>query len=146
MSATFSNSPELRLRIAESRYPRLFLLVLVCLHLANLCLLGRSGASGWALAALCLTSLACYCVAALQYRRRRRQRRVLGWRQGQWWLAGESGPRPIEPLRWHCLPWCTYLAWREADGRRGDLWLFADSAPRDEQRRLRVRLTLQRAV
>ncbi|MFV8816346.1 protein YgfX [Haliea sp. E17] len=147
MSATFSTSPELRLRIAESRYPRLFFLALAGLQLANLLLLARAGVAPTAIAGLGLAQLLLFTAIARDYSRRRQRLPGLYWRQGQWWIQREGeGRQFIQPLHWHCLPWCTWLAWREEGGGREALWLFADSAPRDGLRRLRVRLTLQRAV
>ncbi len=156
MSTRYSNSPELHLQIAESRYPRLFFLALVVLQFFNLWLLQRASLPAGALALLVLLLLALLTHAARHSWQR--QLPQLHWRRGQWWIEVAGERRDIEILRWHLLPWLTYLAWREeeagspaerapaAGGRRDALWLFADSAPRDGLRRLRVRLTLQRAV
>ncbi len=154
MSATYSTSPELHLPIAESRYPRLLAAIFLCLQLAGLGLLARSEAWLWMLAvsgllALLLAPCGGLLLTASSFTRRADRPaapRSLHWRQGRWWLESAGHRRGIVPLRWHCLPWCTYLAWREDGGGRGEVWLFQDSAPRDDLRRLRVRLTLQRGV
>jgi len=70
----------------------------------------------------------------------------LSWRAGQWLVHGVDGTAPVTLERWHRLAGVTFVAWRGPGGRRGRAWLFADSAPRDQLRRLRVRLGLERGV
>ena len=70
----------------------------------------------------------------------------LQYRAGCWSVVRGGARRAVRMLPCSvCLPWVIYLAWREpSSGRRGTLWLFADSAPGQQLRLLRVRLALQR--
>jgi hypothetical protein len=70
---------------------------------------------------------------------------TLQWQRGCWTLGTGHIRRPV-----HILPasaalrWVILVSWEELPaGHRGRLWLFADSAPADALRRLRVRLTLE---
>jgi hypothetical protein len=71
---------------------------------------------------------------------------ALSWCAGRWQLHRAGEVRELTLLRGHCLPLVTFVAWREAGGVRGRAWLFADSAPREQLRRLRVRLVLEGIV
>ena len=140
MSARYSTSPALILPIARSRLrARLYALLGICL-VASVLLIVARGHSGLALVLL-VPGAWCYVggfrgdtVAALS------------WREGRWALHGAGGSVPIEVLPGSCCPpWGVCLRWAEVSGgRRGVLWVFADSAPPDALRRLRVRLSLQR--
>jgi hypothetical protein len=68
------------------------------------------------------------------------------WRQGHWRLRQGCREAAVELLpASRALPGVIYLVWREASpGGRRRAWLFRDSAQRDQLRRLRVRLRLQR--
>ena len=68
---------------------------------------------------------------------------VLAWNAGRWTLEQGSHCRSIALQRAHCLPWVTYLCWREDNGLNRQLWLFADASDRQQLRRLRVRLTIE---
>lgn len=140
MSARYSTSPLLSLQIGRSRLRRqLHALLALCLC-ASVFLLGRQG---YPVLALLLLAPTTYCYLA---QLRGNGVTALSWRAGQWTL--HRGPEHI-PIRVlpgsSCLPWVAYLSWASlADQRRGSLWLFADSAPAADWRRLRVRLYLQR--
>jgi len=71
---------------------------------------------------------------------------TLCWQRGQWLIERGSSSVAIAIHRGSSsLPWLIYLAWTELPtGRKGKLWLFADSASAGELRRLRVRLKLER--
>jgi len=139
LSARCSNSPELHLIVAESPLRRRLLTALALLVLAALCSLVRSGYAAWA-------GLLTPPVAVALWRLGRDSGRgtVLRWRAGQWSIGRGDACRPIElepgSVR---LPPALYLQWREiSSGRPGRLWLFVDSVPERELRRLRSRLSL----
>ena len=141
LSARFSSSPALRLHIGRSRI-RGFLLALLalCCSAALYLIYAR----GYALLAgiLLLPTL-----ALLGCLRRERWRAAqISWQEGVWRLEA-GGRRQIIALspRSGGIPGLLYLAWREVDSKRpGGVWLFADSAPAEHLRRLRVRLLLER--
>jgi hypothetical protein len=140
LSARYSTSPSLNLRIGRSRLRGLlYLLLALCLG-ASLVLLGRQG---YPLLALSLLAPAGCCFIA---QLRRDGVTALEWGAGQWTLRRGSERIPIRILPGSsCLPWVIYLGWASlVDQRRGSLWLFADSAPAADLRRLRVRLSRQR--
>ena len=70
--------------------------------------------------------------------------RVLHWHRGSWSMEIDGVRAPI---RLH--PSCrasalgVYLRWMRPGVGRERVWLFADSAPPDQLRRLRVRLALE---
>jgi hypothetical protein len=135
------NSPELHLVIGHSeRRQHLF----HCHCLACCYALYLLAAQGYPLLALLALP-----VVGLRLWRSRAQPMVgdaLGWRAGQWYVERDGDYQAIElSPRSGCLPWVVFLAWREQPGgRRGSLWLFADSAEPPGLRRLRLRLGLQR--
>ncbi len=141
MSEKYSTSPILRLRIGESATLRL-LVFAFCLLLAT------------ALAQLACTQhalLAATCTAALLAmqvctRQRSLHGAVLCWQAGRWTLEEGVVSSELEVQRAHCLPWLTYLQWRETGGRVGRVWLFLDAAELHQLRRLRVRLLLERGT
>jgi len=141
LSARYSNSPSLRLVIAESRIYR-GLHCLLCLLAA--CSLYRLSLRGYPLLALMLLPpviLACWGPA-----RQRHAGTCINWQRGEWTLERRSSSLGISLNRAStCLPWVVYLAWTEAaSARRGSVFLFADSAPAEQLRGLRVRLSLER--
>lgn len=141
MSARYSNSPSLRLVIAESRIYR-GLHCLLCLLAA--CGLYRLSLRGYPLLALVLllpVILACWRLA-----RQRHAGSCISWQRGEWSLERRSSSRGISLSRAStCLPWVVYLAWTEAaSAQRGSVFLFADSAPGEQLRGLRVRISLER--
>lgn len=71
---------------------------------------------------------------------------VVCWHRGVWTLEQNGKCRAVTILAGSTfLPWLIYLAWRDCAGQgSGAVFLFADSAPADDLRRLRVRLTLER--
>ena len=141
MSARFSNSPALHLTVGSSALRR----VLVgALYLCTAYSLYRLYLRGYPLLSLSLLPLAVCCCWRLG------AEPWCGvsvcWRRGQWSLEqGEKQTVIVIGPGSTCLPWLIYLAWTELPGgRSGSLWLFPDSAPAAELRRLRVRLTLER--
>jgi hypothetical protein len=140
LSEKFSNLPGLHLRIGRSALGQVlfacFCLGCVytgCLLLADGYLLLGGGlllVYGWVLWPLRRQSLA---------------GAVIIWVEGQWYIERSGERRAIEiSARSVCLPWFICLAWQELPrGPAGYLWLYADSAPRDQLRSLRVRLRLQ---
>lgn len=140
MLGKYSNSPALHLSVARSLICRglqlsLFLCTLFALYLLF--------ARGYPLLSLSLAPI--ICLLALQCRRGPVVAQVC-WNQGAWAVERSGVLQPVEVCATStCLPWVIYLAWREpSSGRRGTLWLFADSAPGQQLRLLRVRLALQR--
>ena len=145
MSAKYSTSPTLHLAINESahyRYCQLGFHLGLLLSLLQLALGGFPVC--WAL--LPLIPLSCYL-----HRRQRQAGLTLCWQQGRWSLLTDAGRETIELQRGHCLPWVTFVQWRPAEGRPAEgrvdrAWLFSDSCPRSQLRRLRVRLRLERVI
>jgi hypothetical protein len=70
---------------------------------------------------------------------------ILRWERGSWLLERDGERTALQLLPGSGrLPWLICLVWRELPaGRRGSLWLFPDSAPARELRRLRARLALE---
>ena len=70
--------------------------------------------------------------------------RVLHWQKGSWSLEIDGVRAPIR-LHPSCRasPLGVYLCWTRPGVGRERVWLFADSAPPDLLRRLRVRLALE---
>ena len=140
MSVKYSNSPALRLRVASSLICRgLQLACVLCLLCALYLLFNR----GYPLLALGLAPLL-YVLARHFIRGPGVEQ--LCWCQGNWEIERAGVRQPVAVCASStCLSWVIYFAWRELpSGRRGALWLFADSAPGEQLRRLRVRLALQR--
>ena len=140
MSARYSSSPSLRLVIARSRIYRIA-------H-GGLCLLAvfslyRLSQRGYPVLALLLAPAVGVC--CWQLARQRFVGSVVCWSQGQWSIHTGGDCLPVMLKRSSCLPWVIYLAWFYAPGKsRGSVFLFSDSAPVQDLRRLRVRLTLER--
>lgn len=141
MSARYSRSPTLRLRIARSTVATC--LVVVHLLLAVIAVIEVSW-RGYPQVALLLAMLSVFSGARAHYR----MVAVTGlaWQGGEWTVDYAGLERPVTLRSGLCLPWVTWLQWHEAEGRVRHLFLFNDSAPRDALRRLRVRLQLQRRV
>ena len=141
MSARYSNSPALRLTVTNSRQRRI-LHLLLCL--ASACALYRLYLRGYPLYTTLLLPLAAGCCWRLA--REPAAGTTLCWRQGQWSLhQGDAGEQRVVLRRCTCLPWLIYSSWQAAPGGRyRSLWLFADSAPAEQLRQLRVRLLLER--
>jgi|AntAceMinimDraft_11_1070367.scaffolds.fasta_scaffold00079_25 hypothetical protein len=68
----------------------------------------------------------------------------LHWRQGRWTLQQGASRRTVTLTRRStATQWLVYLAFNDMPaGSAGQLWLYADSIPRDQLRKLRVRLVL----
>jgi hypothetical protein len=126
LSARYSSSPALHLRIGESRLRSTlyYALCLACVYALWLVF-----TRGYVVLVVLLIPL-----VAVE----------LCWRQGRWTLERAGVHRVIVPTRRStATPWVIYLAFSDLSaGRGGYLWLYADSASKDQLRRLRVRLTL----
>lgn len=139
MSARYSTSPALHLRIGESRL-RVALysaLCLVCVYALWLLY-----ARGYVVVVATLALYVAYLLWSL-----RRDPAVgveLRWNQGRWTLENAGVQRVIAPgRRSTATPWAIYLAFTDQPaGPGGHLWIYADCASRAQLRRLRVRLTL----
>lgn len=139
MSARYSTSPTLRLPIAESRICALWQGAFIALLYVALVLLALRGYPwGAAVLTLPVTGLIpslCRQTAAGQ---------VIIWRAGQWSVERDGLETAISlhpASRASVLGIC--LCWSGSSGKREYAWLFADSAPPDQLRRLRVRLALE---
>lgn len=68
----------------------------------------------------------------------------LFWREGCWTLQQGTQQRSICPNhRSTATRWVIYLAFSELpSGPGGQIWLYADSVPEEQMRRLRVRMAL----
>ena len=90
------------------------------------------------------------CFLSIWYCCGRRPRPLAGaalcWRAGCWTLERGADRRALALRRAHCLPWVTYLEWREENGNVERAWLYSDSGEREQLRRLRVRLRLERGI
>ncbi len=141
MSARYSPSPELRLRIGESRLRRRLVALLLLCQLVSLACLYRAGHCYPA-----LLSAAGILPVLPRLLRDTARGTQLRWRRGEWALARGGALSPVELLpATRALPWGIHLAWRDpATGRRASCWLFADSLAPAELGRLRCRLALQR--
>lgn len=139
MSARYSSSPTLQIRIGKSRC-RLVLWLLLCV--ATLCALWGIHMRGYP--GLCL--LLAPPAAGLLWRLRHdvMAGAQLCWRRGQWTLQQGARQRVIIPTRRSTvMPGVIYLAFSEpATGRSGQCWLYTDCVPDDQLRLLRVRLAL----
>lgn len=140
MSGPFSSSPALRLTVGPSDIRRALLAALSLCCLSALWLIWTRGQCALAAA---LASPTLLCLWSL--RREPMQGATLRWQRGSWTLESGRGRRSVRILPASTsLRWVTFVAWEELPGgRRGRLWLFADSAAGDALRRLRVRLTLE---
>ncbi len=141
MSARYSSSPALHLRIGESRLRAVLhgALCLVCVYALWLLY-----ARGYVVVVVLLALLVTYLLWRL-----RRDPLVgveLRWRQGLWTLEHAGVQRVILPTRRStATPWVIYLAFSDLPaGPGGHLWLYVDCACSQQLRRLRVRLTLVR--
>jgi membrane-bound toxin of toxin-antitoxin system len=139
LSARYSSSPTLRLPIAESRICALWqgaFIISLALALVQLALRGYP----WLAATLML--IICCLVPALC--RQAMTGQVVHWRQGNWYLE-RGGVETLIRLHSSCRasPLGIYLCWCNEGGARESVWLFADSAPPEQLRRLRVRLALE---
>jgi hypothetical protein len=140
LSARFSTTPELRLRIGRSRLRRALFGALLALQGCGIWLLWDAGHRLVALSSIPVLLLV---FAALV--RDPARGTIVQWRDGSWTLekAGERLPVVILPAT-TCLPWVVYLAWRsQGTGGHGHLWLFSDSTGRDGFRCVRARLALE---
>jgi hypothetical protein len=140
LSAKYSNSPALLLTIADSRIRRC-LHALFCLAITYVFFLLHSGTDS--LLAWLLLAPGFYLL--WQARHERLTGTVVRWQQGNWSVAKDGVEQAIAVSRRSAaLPWVIFLAWSGAgSGQRGSVWLYADSAPIQQLRVLRVRLRLE---
>ena len=141
MSAKYSTSPGLHLRIGESRH-RASLYAALCV--ITLCALAAIYARGYALMTVMLLPVA---LALLwQMRRAPMVGAELTYQQGLWHLQSGATRCRITPTKRSTSAGAViYLAFSEQpSGRAGHIWLFRDSSSAQALRRLRVRLTLLR--
>ena len=70
---------------------------------------------------------------------------ILSWHQGSWTFERGGVRWNVVPgPRYVCTSWVIYLPVIDPSiGRVEHLWLYADSIPREQLRRLRVRLALE---
>ena len=141
MSARYLNSPALHLTVGNSRLRRI-LHGLLCLCAAVS--LYRLYLRGYPLLAGSLLPLACLC--CVQLAKQSLCGATVCWRQGEWSVLRDNVSYPVSVgRRSACLPGFIYLACEEQSGGRClRLWLFPDSAPAEQLRRLRVRLVFER--
>lgn len=140
MSARYSTSPALHLKIGESRLRALLYTALcfVCVYVLWLLY-----ARGYVIVVVMLTPLVTYLLWA--QRRDPMAGAELRWSQGQWTLEQAGLRRVIIPgKRSTATPWVIYMAFTvQPVSATGHLWLFVDCAAAAQLRRLRVRLTLE---
>ena len=139
MSARCSNSPSLRLVIADSTIRRVLHCLLCLLAAASLARLAQRGYPSTSLTLLPLAALCCWHLASQPL-----VGAVIGWERGEWTLQEGEVARVVTLARSRCVfPWLIYLGWQQsADAPAGSVFLFPDSARPDDLRRLRVRLSL----
>jgi hypothetical protein len=141
LSARYANSPALRLKIGESGLRGALYGVLCLIILYALCSIWARGY------AFLVVSLSVIAFIVLWLLRCNPMRGVeLCWREGRWTLERDGVIREISPSKGSTiLPWFVYIAFTDiAEGSAGHIWLYADSVPKHQLRRLRVRLTLLR--
>lgn len=141
MSAKFSTSPALRLTIGKSRIRTFLHRALCCCVLLALSL---AYLQSYLTLALLLSPFAALLLWLLSHDSGVAS--IVCWQDGMW-MVERNGHAQIVSIsqRSTGLPWVIYLAWQKLPaGRRESVWLFADSAPAQQLRRLRVRLSLQR--
>ena len=140
MSARYSTSPTLHLRIGESKILKYLRLALL---LAVLCSLFLVYLDGYPLLVLGLSPFVLW--LGWQFRTQPFCGALLCCHEGHWSLDCGGGAQPVKlDQRGVCLPWVIYLPLRGIERRRQGLWLFADSASQQDLRLLRVRLALER--
>lgn len=141
MSARYATSPALHLKIGESGLRRALYVALWLVILYALCSVYARGY------ALLVVSLSIIAFGSLWLLRRNPMRGAeLCWRDNRWTLERDGVIREISlSRRSTVLPWFVYLAFTDiAEGSAGHIWVYADSVPKPQLRRLRVRLTLLR--
>ncbi|HEY6131439.1 MAG TPA: protein YgfX [Halioglobus sp.] len=140
MSARYSTSPALELKIGKSRLRALLYAASCLVNIYTLWLLSVRGH-------IPLAVLLMFPVTCLLWRLRRdpMEGLELRWQRGTWTLEHAGVRRVIAPTaRSAVTPWVIYLPFSDLSaGSRGYLWLFVDSLSTVQLRRLRVRLTLQ---
>jgi hypothetical protein len=139
LSARYSNSPALHLRLGESRLRAALhrVLCLVCVYALWLIY-----ARGYVVIVVLLAVV----VTGLLWRLRcdPLEGVELRWHRGLWTLEHAGVQRVILPTRRSTItPWVIYLAFSDLPaGPGGHMWLYVDCACSQQLRRLRVRLTL----
>jgi len=141
LSARYSNSPSLRLVIADSRAGRVLHALFLLVVLYSLFRLSQRGYPLLAVTLLPAVALCCWRLARQRY-----AGACIIWERGEWSIERGGGCRRvgIHPGS-TCLSWVIYLAWVDlATGRRDSVFLLPDSATAQQLRGLRVRLALER--
>lgn len=139
MSSAYSNSPALRLQIADSPLRRRAYICLVLLALGSLWYCAGRGYPLLAIALAPLLTWVCWSMPGACW-----QGAELCWRQGAWQLSVREQAHPVALLPGAvALPWVALVPFQlTVGGARRWLWIFADSVPFEQWRRLRVRLRL----
>jgi hypothetical protein len=138
-SSKYSSSPELCLQIGNSRLRH---------SLAGTLIVAETGAigllllRGYTCESLFLSLLAVGLMRRLVVDRARGLGLV--WRRGNWMLLRGTATLPVKLLAGPvATPWLIFLAVVELSGGRATrLWIFRDSVPRAQWRRLQVRSEL----
>ena len=141
MSVKYSTSPTLRLRVANSRHYLCCQILFITAVALALFELGRGVHP--LLIGLLIPGLLSFVWRA---GRQTLVGTVVCWQHGKWVLESGDQIYPIALRRWHCLPWVTFVAWQFESGKKDQIWLFSDSAPRHDLRRLRTRLRIERGI
>ena len=141
MSVRYSSSPALHLIVGKSRVRRVCHIIFCsCIFLALYLLYAKGYLVLVGILAppvgLSLWQLRCEAMAGA----------VVHWQQGLWSVEHAQQTRPVTVRpRSTCLGWLIYFAWQESlTGRNNGVWLFLDSAPRQQLRLLRLRLAMER--
>ncbi len=140
-SVRFSTTPALRLEIGRSRWHGFFGLACLASAVYSLCLVASRG---HLIVAIVLVPIAAVILAGAC--RDGLVGKVLIGDGAGWSLDDGNDDIPVQVHRASvALPWCIYLVLVDlVSGRRQRGFLFPDCASRDQLRRLRVRLRVQR--
>ncbi len=138
-SSKYSSSPELRLQIGNSRLRHALAGALI---VAEMCAIGLLFLRGYTCESVLLSLLAVVLLTRLLVDRTRGLGLV--WQGGNWMLLRGAAALPVKLLAGPvATPWLIYLAVVELSGGRATrLWIFRDSVPSAQWRRLRVRSEL----
>ena len=133
-----SNSPALRLRIADSPLSRITFVFFAALALGALV---HAWVRGYPWLAFGMAPLFTWLCWGLRHVPQRGAE--LSWSAGEWRLAvgGRALPIALEAGA-VALPWVVFVPYRGAVCGRRCLWVYVDSVSPDDWRRLRVRIRL----
>ena len=141
MSAKYFSSPTLHLRIGKSRLGFSLYIGLSVVVVAALWLLYERGYGSLVLMSSVLATTLMWSLSKDSM-----EGLALSWCQGSWTLERDGVQRSVA-LGPRCIStsWVIYLpVFDLSTGQVEHLWLYADSVPREQLRRLRVRLTLEK--